>query len=435
MNKIPLLSNRFFKNTSWLLFGRVFQMIIQFIIGVITARYLGPSNYGVISYVVSYITFFTSVVSFGLNGVLINELIQNEDDEGDIVGTAISLRFVVGLLSAFSVIGIVGLSEGYDSKFIIITFLMAIQLPLTSLDTINYWYQSKLLSKHTVIIQSVVFIFVAFYKTYILITRKSIEWFAFSTTLNIILMSIAFYFSYKKRSEKSLHFSKYYLKKLFQQCFPFLLANLMVQIYAQTDKIMIRILLNSTEEVGIYTVCTTISHMISIVPLALIDSGRPIIMELKKKDSRFYEIRLRQLIAGIVWISFFYSLFITLLSSRIIYLLYGMEYVSGSTCLKIVVWYTAFSYLGGIRSIWLICEKKNMFVFFLSIMGATTNVVTNFLLIPQWGIEGAAVATLLTQIAANIIYPSFFKETRNFSRIAMDGILLKNLQIRGILSK
>lgn len=421
---IPLLTNRFFKNASWLLFGRIFQMIIQLLIGIITARYLGPSNYGMISYVASYIAFFSSVVSFGLNGVLINELVQKKDDEGEILGTATLLRFIVGVLSALSVIGIVGLSEGYDSQFTIIAFLMAIQLPFTSLDTINYWYQSKLLSKHTVILQSVVFIFVALYKTYILVTRKSIGWFAFSTTIEISLMGIAYYFSYKKRSEKSLHFSKFYLMKLLQQCFPFLLANLMVQVYAQTDKIMIRTLLSSTEEVGVYAVCTTISQMVSIIPLAMIDSGRPIIMELKPRDSQIYEIRLRQLIAGVVWISFFYSLFVTILSPQILRLVYGYAYISGSTCLKIIVWYTAFSYLGGIRSIWLICEKKNVFVFWLSMMGAITNVVFNFILIPKYGIEGAAVATLATQILANLVYPSFFRETRNFSRIAYKGFLL-----------
>lgn len=404
-------------------------MIIQFIIGIITARYLGPSKYGVISYVASYIAFFTSVVSLGLNGVLINELVRNNDDDGDIVGTAILLRFFVGILSAFAVIGIVGFSEGGNPQFLIIAILMAIQLPFTSLDTINYWYQSKLLSKYTVIIQSIAFIFVALYKTYILVARKSIGWFAFSNTLNIILIAIAYYSSFRKNSEKPLRFSKYYLRKLLQQCFPFLLANLMVQIYAQTDKIMIRTLLGSIEQVGIYTVCTTISHMISVIPLALIDSGRPIVMELKSKSSQFYEIRLRQLIAGVVWISFLYSLFITLLSPQILKLLYGSEYISGSTCLKIIVWYTAFSYLGGIRSIWLICEKKNMFVFWLSMMGAVTNVLLNFILIPRYGIEGAALATLLTQVLANLVYPGFFKDTRGFSKIAIEGIFLRKLQI------
>ena len=203
----------------------------------------------------------------------------------------------------------------------------------------------------------------------------------------------------------------------------------MIQIYTQTDKIMIRTLLGSTEMVGVYAVCTTISHMISIIPSALIDSGRPIVMELKAKSSIYYDIRLRQLIAGVVWISFLYSLFVTLLSPQILQLLYGSAYISGSTCLKIIVWYTIFSYLGGIRSIWLICEKKNMFVFWLSMMGAITNVLFNFILIPRYGIEGAAVATLLTQMLANLVFPSFFKDTRGFSRIAINGIFLKDILV------
>ena len=405
------------------------QMIIQFVIGIITARYLGPSNYGIITYVASYIAFFTSIVSFGLNGVIVNELVQNVEEEGEILGTAILLRFIIGILSSFSVAIIIGFSEGYDSQFFIVGLLMAVQLPFTSFDTINYWYQSKLLSKYTVIVQNVSFIFVALYNIYIILSRKPIEYFAITTTLNIILMAVAFYYSYKSKSTTPLLFSEYYFKRLLRQCFPFVLANLMIQIYTQTDKIMIRTLLGSTEMVGVYAVCTTISHMISIIPSALIDSGRPIVMELKAKSSIYYDIRLRQLIAGVVWISFLYSLFVTLLSPQILQLLYGSAYISGSTCLKIIVWYTIFSYLGGIRSIWLICEKKNMFVFWLSMMGAITNVLFNFILIPRYGIEGAAVATLLTQMLANLVFPSFFKDTRGFSRIAINGIFLKDILV------
>ena len=404
-------------------------MIIQFVIGIITARYLGPSNYGIITYVASYIAFFTSIVSFGLNGVIVNELVQNVEEEGEILGTAILLRFIIGILSSFSVAIIIGFSEGYDSQFFIVGLLMAVQLPFTSFDTINYWYQSKLLSKYTVIVQNVSFIFVALYNIYIILSRKPIEYFAITTTLNIILMAVAFYYSYKSKSTTPLLFSEYYFKRLLRQCFPFVLANLMIQIYTQTDKIMIRTLLGSTEMVGVYAVCTTISHMISIIPSALIDSGRPIVMELKAKSSIYYDIRLRQLIAGVVWISFLYSLFVTLLSPQILQLLYGSAYISGSTCLKIIVWYTIFSYLGGIRSIWLICEKKNMFVFWLSMMGAITNVLFNFILIPRYGIEGAAVATLLTQMLANLVFPSFFKDTRGFSRIAINGIFLKDILV------
>lgn len=397
-------------------------MAVQFILGIVTARYLGPSGFGVINYVASYIAFFTSFILFGLNGVIVNELVQNRDREGEVLGTAIRIRLFVSVFSVILFFVVIGFAEGYESEFFIIALLMSLQLPFTALDTIGYWYQSNLLSKHTVIIQSVAFVFVASYKVFILVTQKPTAWFAFSSTLNVILVSILYYLSYHKQSTQQLRFSRDIAKRMLKACLPFMLASFMVQIYAQTDKIMIRALLQSVDGVGIYSVCVTISGIIGVVVVALIDSGRPIIMELKSNSSPHYELRFTQLIAVVMWLAFFYSLIVTLFAPKIIHILYGDAYLSGFTCLRIVVWYTAFSYLGGLRSIWLICENKNKFVFWLSAMGALTNVVLNFLLIPKFEIEGAAFATLATQLLANLIYPAIFRDTRPFSALALRSI-------------
>ena len=65
-------SNRsFFKNTTWLVGGQVLRLIISFFISTISTRYLGPSNFGVINYISSYIAFFTSIIGLGINGVII----------------------------------------------------------------------------------------------------------------------------------------------------------------------------------------------------------------------------------------------------------------------------------------------------------------------------------------------------------------------------
>lgn len=428
-----MIANRFLKNTSWLLFGKIFQMIIQFFIGIISARYLGPANFGTISYVSSFITFFASIVLLGLNGVLINELVLNHNREGEIVGTAIFLRFTVGIVSTVLLYIIIILTEGPKSEFLIIALLMSIQLPLYAFDSIGYWFQSQLLSKKVVIIQSIAFLVVACYKIYILVSKKPVTWFAFSGSLNIFLMAGLYFIIYKKASTQKLRFSKEFAIRLLKQCFPFLLETLMVQIYAQTDKIMIRNLLGSVREVGIYTACTTICGLIGFIPVAIIDSGRPVIMELKARNDEMYELRLKQLIAAVSWISILYSLFITLFSYPILYILYGKEFISGNLCLKIVVWYTAFSFLGGIRSIWLICENKNIYVFWLSMLGAITNIILNFFLITRYGINGAAFATFLTQLLSNLLYPMFFKETRRFSLLAFDSIFLRNIDLKGLL--
>ena len=410
-------------------------MIIQFIVGVFSARYLGPENYGTINYVASFLTFFTSLCGLGLNGVIINEFVNHKDEEGKILGTAIFMRFAVSLLSVFSFLLLIYVLDGRkDAVIFIVAILQAVQLPFASLDTVNYWYQSKLLSKYASIFQTVAYFFVATYKIVLLVTRQSIYWFAFSGTLDIILLSLFYFAGYQKHKTQNLGLSKDIAKRILKSCFPFILANLMIFIYSQTDRIMIKQMLDSTVLVGFYSASTVITTIINFIPTAFLDSARPVIMESKNNSEEKYTLRVRQTVAFVSWISFLYGIFIVLFAKYVILVLYGNDFLESTTCLRIMVWADAFSFIGGIRSIWLICEKKNNYVWILSGIGAFTNVVLNLLLIPRWNINGAAFATLITQLLSNVVYPAIFKETRDFSKIALQGIFLRRIQFRTLIN-
>lgn len=428
-----MIKNRFIKNTSWILAGQIAKLLISFIVSIATARYLGPDNNGIINYVNSYIAFFTAIVGLGLNGVIIHEFVNHRDKEGKILGTAILLRMVLGIVSVFAFIAMIFIMDGNDKTIIAVAFLQAVQLPFLCLDTINYWYQSNMQSKYSTFAQTAAYVVMALYKIYLLVTGKSVIWFAFAVSLDFIILGFLYLVLYNRHKTQSLAFSKNIAKRLLKSGLPFILANLMVVIYGQMDKVMIKQLMNSTEEVGLYSAAIAICSIIGFIPTAVLDSARPLIAEAKNESEEKYRLRFRQLVAGIMWICFFYSLFITFFSNIIIYLMYGKAYMGANICLKIAVWYTAFSYLGSARSFWLICEDKKRYVFVFSAIGAVCNVVMNFALIPLGGINGAALATLITQILANFVIPLMFKETHEYGRCVIDAILLRNIQLKDIV--
>lgn len=428
-----MIKNRFLKNTSWILGGQVIRLIISFFVGIITARYLGPSNNGIITYVNSYIAFFTAIVGLGLNGVIIHEFVNHREEEGKILGTAILLRFILGVFSMFAFLGLIFASDGNDKTILIVALLQAIQLPFLCWDTVNYWYQSNMQSKYSVLVQTLAYLGAAIYKVYLLITDKGVIWFAFATTVDFILLAILFFSFYQKHKSQKLVFSLEIAKRLLKSCLPFILANLMVVIYGHMDKIMIKQLMNSTREVGLYSAAITICGLIGFIPSAILDSARPLIAEAKKENEEKYRLRFRRLVAGIMWICILYSAFITLFSKIIIYLMYGKQYMDANICLKIAVWYTSFSYLGSARSFWLICENKKRYVFVFSFIGALCNVVMNFIFIPIWGINGAAIATLITQIFANFVIPYLFKNTREYGKMVLESLFLKEIDFKEII--
>lgn len=429
------MKSKFLKNTTWLIMGHIVQMGMQFIVGLLTTRFLGPTNYGTIHYVASYISFFTSFCELGMSSVMIKELVTNKEQEGQIMATCSLLRFLASIISMFAVCATIYIVDSDDKTIFYIAIIEAVKIPFAVSSVVNYWLQSRLESKYTTIITSGAHFCTAAYKIYLLAAGKSIYWFAASTTVEGILLAILFWIVYLKKRNKfyAHHYSKEIAGRMLKAGSPFIMASLMIQICQQTDKIMLRQILGSTKEVGLYTAVTTICVLLGFVSTAILDSARPVIMELKKSSEQMYEIRIRQLFAVLIWFNVLYALGVTFFSRQIIYVLYGEQYLSANTCLKICVWYTVFSYLGGAKSLWLICEEKNNLVFVFSAFGALVNVVMNLILIPKMGLNGAAMATLLTQVMANVGAPCLLRSTHAYVATVCDAATLKGIQVKSLL--
>ena len=173
-------------------------------------------------------------------------------------------------------------------------------------------------------------------------------------------------------------------------------------------------------DVGLYTTATAICGMWLFVPNAIINSFRPKILELKKEgNEEHYERRLEQLYSFIIWLCIFVSIAVCVLGSLVIRILYGEAYIGAAPALRIAIWYETFAMIGNARGIWILCENKNKYVKYYLGIGAVVNLVLNYVMIPIWGINGAAIATLITQIITSLVAPVFFKETRYHTLIVL----------------
>ena len=428
--KFQILKKRskFINNMSWMVGGKIFRMILALFINMYTARYLGPSNFGIIGYVTSYVAFFASLCSLGLDGIIVNELVKHPNKQGEYIFTSIVMRFGSSLMSIIALQLLMFIIHPGDSTITVITFLSSISLLFGSFDIITYWYQSKLNSKISVIISTMSYVVVATFKIYLLYMGKSVVWFALASTLDIALISILLVISYFKFNGQRFSFSIKVAKSLISQSYHFVLSGVMVAVFAQTDKIMIGQFLNTTE-VGYYSAALTICGLWAFIPGSIIDSARPVIMQLKLVNEKKYIQSLKQLYCALIWVSIFFGVFIFIFAEYIIILFFGDQYISAVQPLRIAIGYCAFSYLGSAKNIWLICEGKQKYEKWFTVTGALINIVLNFLLIPLMGISGAAVATLVTQATTNFILPLIPKETRNSSIYMIEALIF-----RGIIS-
>lgn len=428
MYRLDFKKNRIIKNAGWLIGGRIAQMAISLIVGLLTARYLGPANYGLISYANAYIAFFTSLCTLGINSILVKELIDHPDEEGEILGSSILMRMVSSILSAISIIAIVSVIDRDEPTTILVVALCTLGIIFHIAEVFNYRFQSQLKSKITAIATFVAYVVTAIYKVVLIVNGANVIYFALSASVDYVAIAVILYFCYRKSGGLSLSVSKATCKRLLSRSYHFILPGLMVAIYGQTDKMMLKQMLSETE-VGFYSTATAVCGMWCFVLSAIIDSLYPSIMQANNDgNEQFFERKNRLLYAIVFYVSMAVSVLFLIFAKPLILILYGEAYLPAVNPLRIITWYTAFSYLGVARNAWIVAKNKQKYLIWIYVSAAIANVLLNSFLIPIWGASGAAVASLTAQILTTMVVPFFIKPIKRNSILMLEAIALKGIR-------
>lgn len=427
MKNSSLLKNKEIKNAGWLIGGRIAQMLLSFVVGIITARYLGPGNYGLISYGTAYVSFFTALCTLGINSVIIKDFVEYPDEQGTAIGSAIVLRLISSALSALMIFGIVSILDKNEPTTIVVVVLCSFGGIFNVFETFNFWFQNQYKSKITSIATLLAYLIMSVYKILLLILEKDVRWFAFATSVDYIVIAVFLYCAYKKYNGPELHFSAEKSKNLLKISYHYIISSMMVAIYGQTDKLMLKHMVGETE-VGYYSTATAICAMWTFVLQAIIDSVYPTILKLKKENNEVYERKNRQLYLIIFYISGFVSIFFLVFGNLVVNILYGKNFLPAVDVLKVVTWYTAFSYLGVARNAWIVSENCQKYLKYMYGGAAILNIILNYFFIQVNGAVGAAVASLITQIFTSMILPIFFTQMRPNVKLMFEAIAFKKIR-------
>ncbi len=413
--------NKVAKNAVWIIAVRIVQSVVAMLINMLTARYLGPSNFGLITYAASLVAFVLPIMQLGFSDVLVQEIVNDSDAEGTILGTSITLSLISSVCCIVGVTSFAFIANPNEPITVLVCLLYSLILIFQACDHIEFWYQAKLMSKYTSVISLVSYVLVSSYKVYLLVTAKSVFWFAISNALDYALISICGLILYRKLGGKKLSFSWNVGKSMFEKSKHYILSSMMVTIFAQTDKIMIKMMMNESAT-GYYGAAVACAGMFSFVFGAVIDSFRPSIFEAQQENEELFKYRLTMLYSFIIYLSLAQSAAMTLLSKWFIFILYGKAYEPAISALQIIVWYTTFSYMGAVRNIWILAKNKQQYLWQINTFGAAANVILNAILIPAIGINGAAIASLITQIFTNVIVGYIIKPIRPNNAIMVESL-------------
>lgn len=420
------MQNRVIKNASWIIGCKIAQSAINLVISMISARYLGPSNFGLINYASSIVAFVLPIMQLGLSKTLVQDLIERPDREGQVLGTALLMNVISAFVCMLGVFSFLSIANAGEPLTIAVGVLYSFSLLFQATEIMQYWFQAKLLSKYTSISSLIAYVVVAGYKIFLLVTQKDVKWFAVSNSIDFIIISVMLLVVYHKLGNQRMSFSFELGREMLNRSKHYILSAMMVTVFAQTDRIMLKLMLNETQT-GYYSAAVACVGVTGFVFQAVIDSARPLILEEKNNAGPLFEARMSKLYCVITYMSLAQSVVMTVFAKPIILVLYGEDYLNSVIPLMIVVWYSTFSYFGAVRNIWILAENKQKYLWIINLSGALLNVTVNFILIPFYGAVGAAIASLLTQFFTNVIVGYIIKPIRYNNTLMIRGLNPKPL--------
>jgi O-antigen/teichoic acid export membrane protein len=403
---------RYFANTSWMFAEQVLRLIAGLLVGIWVARYLGPEQFGVFSYVMAFTAIFGSIAKLGLDGIMVRDLVRDPSQRDIYLGTAFWLKLGGALVSLAAIAMAVQLASN-DRITNLYIFIISSGIIFQSFEVVDFYFQSQVLSKFVSICKMAQLLLSSMLKIYFVLTGSDLIWFVVVSFIDQVLLAGALLIAYRYQRLGSFYryFDLVTAKQLLKDSWPLVFSALVVMIYMRIDQIMIKELLGE-REVGLYSAAVRLSEVWYFVPIIITNSLFPAIVNAKEFSEELYYARLQRLYTGLVWMAIAVALATTFLSDWLVTLLYGEAYKEAGQVLLVHIWTGVFVFFGCAWSKWMLNENKTKTSSLFQINAMFWNVILNMLLIPKYGIYGSALSTLIAASIGHTLLPLFIKSQR-----------------------
>ncbi len=417
---------KYLANTGWMFFEKVLRILLAFTVSIFLARYLGPSDYGLFNYVLSFTGLFTILSSFGIEGILTRELVKSPDKADELLGTCFRLRLIGSFLSiVLTISAAILIEEPLSTLFLII--IISSGTFFQSITVVEQYFQAKVEAKKNVIAQSSSFFITSVLKIILILFEQPLVMIVFAHVSEFIFLSIGYFIIYFRSGNKfnDWSYSSYSAKKIVKDSWPLMLSGLVISVYMKIDQVMIKNMMTSAD-VGYYAAAVKLSEAWYFIPMTISASLFPAIINAKSVGRDFYLNRLQKLYDLLAAIAIGIAIPFTIFSDFIIKIVFGSSFMPASSVLTIYIWAGVGTFLGVASSQYLISENLTKLSFYRTLIGMIINVLLNIFLIPRYGINGAAFATLVSYTLATFSI-GISKSTYKQMIMMIKAVLLINI--------
>lgn len=399
-------------NIGWLFIDKILRMGVGLLVGVWVARYLGPEQFGLLNFSLAFTGLFGSIAVLGLDGIVVRDIVREPASAGITLGTAAMMQLIGGLVAYLLILGSIHYLRPDDTLARGIIGILGLMMLFKASDIAIFWFESQVQSKYTVWVQNGIFLMFAAIKVLLILQEAPLMALVWAMVGEAVLVALILLIVMVWHGV-ALHSLRVSVERgvtLLHDSWPLILSAIAVSVYMQIDQLMLGEMIGD-EAVGIYSAAVKISEVWYFIPLAIVASVFPAILEARNQSVAQYHARLQKLYDLMVILSLSVAIPMTFLATPIVRFLFGEAYVESGIVLAIHIWASVFVFLGVASSKWFLAENRQLLSLQRTILGAIANVGLNLWLIPFYGSIGAAIATVISYAIADFFADLFQKET------------------------
>lgn len=410
-------------NIGWLFFDKILRMGVGVLVWVWIARYLGPDQFGLLNFAMAFTGLFGALAALGLQGIVVRDIVRDPKSTNQTLGTAALLQLIAGLVTFLLIFISIAYLRPDDALSRSVVAILGTIMTLKASEIAVYWFESQVQSKYTVWVQNSVFLVFSAIKVAMIMQSAPIVAFAWAMLAEAAVGALVLLFVMGIRGPRlnqlAVNFER--AKSLLRDSWPIIISSISIAVYTKIDQIMLGQMAGD-EVVGIYSAAVRISEIWYFVPMGIMASVFPAILEAKKRSElEFYE-RLQKLFDLMVTISVFVALPMTFMAIPLIQILFGDSYAEAGVVLTIHIWAAVFVFLGVANGSWFLVENRLLLSLHRTALGAVSNIILNLILIPAFGVTGAALALVISQALASFFYDGLQKETRKIFAMKISSL-------------
>lgn len=418
-------------NISWLFVDRIVRVIIGVCVTVLIARYLGPKDFGIISYAWALAALFGALALMGLKDVVIRDLVTDPQTAGRTLGTAGGLMMIGSLAAYLLLVICVVLTRSDDAVVKLASFAIGGSVLFRFFEFGAFWFESQVQSRYVVFAQLVVFLLASVTKIYLVAAGAPLIAFVMTIMIQAIASSISatVVFASFKPGSVSLSFEPQRAKQLITASWPLLFSGIAMMVYMRIDQLMVASILGD-QSVGVYTAAVTVSEATYVLAVIFVATTFPAVLSAKNEGETVYRARFQQLFDFIVILAVAVAIPLTVLSDWIINILFGATYEAAGIVLAMHAWSLVFVFLGVVSSRWFVAEGRQTLNLQRTLLGAVVNIFLNLLLIPSYGLIGAAFASVIAHSVAAFFSDLFNVHTRSLFKMKLAALFVPRAVLR-----